>query len=427
MLSSRSGPTAAGAAALAARLAESGSAVEVVACDTAERQHTAGLIERIDRTGPALDAVFHAAGTNQVLPLDELTLAGLAEVAAAKAAGAANLHELTAERELTAFVLFSSGAAIWGSGQQAGYAAANAFLDGLAEHRRGRGLAAASVSWGLWGGGGMGQGEGGDRLQRLGLREMAPERAIESLAGIVDRPNATGTLTVADLDWARFAPVFTLHRPSALIGDLPEVRQALDADASARDGQDGPAHGTAQGGALGQQLHGLTPADQERMLTELIRAEAAAVLGHSSADEVEADRAFKDLGFDSLTAVELRNRLNTATGMKLPATLVFDYPTPELLADHVRTVMSPDEGTGSPSIINEIEQLQSALSAVAGDCELRDDVTRLLRGMLSNWIGTQRADEPASTDIEFQSATPDEVFSFLDQELGLPRSTPQTN
>ncbi|WP_312926480.1 type I polyketide synthase [Thermocatellispora tengchongensis] len=433
VLSSRSGPAATGSAALAATLAEAGAAVEVVACDTAHREPAAALLDRIDRSGPALTAVFHAAGTNDVTPLGDLTVAGLAETAAAKLAGAVNLDELTSGRELTAFVTFSSGAAIWGSAGQAAYAAANAFLDGLAEHRRGRGLAATSVSWGLWGGGGMGQGESGDRLQRLGLREMDPDLAIETLAGIIDASTgstgsaagetATATVTVADVDWARFAPVFTLHRPSALIADLPEVRQALSAHASEPDGQDdGRVEGT-----LRQQLNGLSRIEQERMLTDLVRAEAAAVLGHASMDVVEADRAFKDLGFDSLTAVELRNRLNKATGMRLPATLVFDYPTPEILAGHVRSAMNPGEGTESPSIITEIERLQSALAGVTSGFEMRDDVTRLLRGLLSNWIDTHGAEEPVSTDIEFQSATPDEVFSFLDQELGPPRSTPQTN
>ncbi|GAB1818701.1 beta-ketoacyl synthase N-terminal-like domain-containing protein [Herbidospora sp. RD11066] len=408
VLTSRSGPEARGSAALAARLAEAGTAVEVVACDTGARDQVAGLLARIDRSGPALTAVFHAAGTGQVVALDDLTVAGLAEVAAPKADGAAHLDELTSG--LDAFVTFSSGAAIWGSGQQAGYAAANAYLDGLAEHRRARGLAATSIAWGLWGGGGMGQ--DGDRLKRMGLRAMHPDRAIESLAAIMDEAGETATITVADLDWAGFAPVFTLHRPSPLIGDLPEVRQD---DAEPVD--DG----------LAQRLNGLSRNERDRMLTELVRAEAAAVLGHASIDEVEADRAFKDLGFDSLTAVELRNRLNRATGIRLPATLVFDYPTPEALAGHVRTALGPDEEDAEPSVITEIERLAATLSGLTSDFETRDDVTKLLRGMLSNWLDAHRADQPAGADIEFRSATPDEVFSFLDQELGLPRSTPQTN
>ncbi|HEV2634960.1 MAG TPA: SDR family NAD(P)-dependent oxidoreductase [Actinocrinis sp.] len=426
VLTSRSGPAAAGAGALAARLAETGSAVEILACDTAQRPAAATLLDRIDRTGPALAGVFHLAGTNQVRPLAELTAAALAEVAAAKTAGAANLDDLTADRALTAFVTFSSGAGVWGSGLQAGYAAANAYLDALAEHRRGRGLAATSVSWGLWGGGGMGQGEGGDRLQRLGLREMDPDLAIAALAAVIEAPAATAVesspgsaaATVADLDWARFAPVFTLHRASALIGDLPEVRQALTADTAGTGAPDAAAD---QGAALAQQLNGLSRAEQERMLTDLVRAEAAAVLGHASMAAVDADRAFKDLGFDSLTAVELRNRLTRATGLRLPATLVFDYPTPEVLAEHVRTAVHPGQGAGGPSIPAEIDRLQAALSAVPADSDQREDVTKLLRGLLSNWLGTTAAgtDLPATTDIEFDSATPDQVFSFLDQELGL--------
>ena len=429
VLSSRSGPAATGSAALAARLAEAGTSVEVVACDTAERAPTAGLLARIDRSGPALAAVFHVAGAGQTTPLDDLTIAGLAAVATAKVAGAVNLDELTAGRDLDAFVLFSSGAATWGSGLQAGYAAANAFLDGVAEHRRARGLVGTSVAWGLWGGGGMGHGEGGAQLQRLGLREMDPELAIQTLADIVDdaagdHPGGGATETVADLDWARFAPVFTLHRASALIGDLPEVRRALADDTSGSGDRD---DGAVDGTALARQLNGLSGVERERMLTDLVRAEAAAVLGYASMDAVEADRAFKDLGFDSLTAVELRNRLNSATGLKLPATLIFDYPTPEVLAGHVRTALSPEEGTGAPSIIAEIDRLRSTLSSATADLEMRDDVTKLLRGLLSNWIEMHRADRPDNSGIQFQSATPDEVFSFLDQELGLPPSAPQTN
>ncbi|HWN35115.1 MAG TPA: SDR family NAD(P)-dependent oxidoreductase, partial [Pseudonocardia sp.] len=327
VLVSRSGARATGLAERAARLATEGTAVAVVACDTADREQLAGLLDWIDRSGAPLRAVFHASGVAQAALVLDTTIDELATAAAAKTAGAAHLDALTADRELDAFVVFSSGAAIWGSRMQAAYAAANAYLDALAENRLARGLPATSVSWGLWGGGGMGHGEGGAQLQRLGLRDMDPELAVGALATVLD--HGEGLVTVADVDWARFAPVFTLHRPSALIGDLPQVRAALsDPDPG------GAAEGAAT--ALGQRLRGLDRAEQDRILTDLVRAEAALVLGHPTADAVEAGRAFKDVGFDSLTAVELRNRLTAATDLKLPATLVFDYPTPAALAEHLR-------------------------------------------------------------------------------------------
>jgi candicidin polyketide synthase FscB len=329
VLTSRSGPGAPGAAALAAGLAAAGTTAVIAACDSAERSALAGLLNRIGEDGgPPLRAVFHAAGAGVNGPLDGATVADLASVMAAKAAGAALLDELTADQELDAFVLFSSVAATWGSGHLHGYAAANAFLDAMAEHRANRGLAATSVAWGLWDGGGMGQGEGGVQLQRLGLRVMDPGLAMGALGQVLDA--GEHLVTVADVDWARFVPPFTLRRPSPLIEALPEVRQALTAAAAA-----GVPAGPADG-ELARRLAGLLRAGQERLLIDLVRTEAAAVLGHASGEVVEAGRAFKDMGFDSLTALELRNRLNTATGLHLPPTLVFDYPAPAALARHLR-------------------------------------------------------------------------------------------
>ena len=233
------------------------------------------------------------------------------------------------------FVLFSSIAATWGSGVQPGYAAANAYLDALAESRRSRGLAGASVAWGPWAGGGMTDREGAEQLQRRGLRLMDPGRLTRALGQVLD--GGETQVTVADVDWPRFAVPFTLRRPSPLIEDLPEVREAL-ADAA---GADAPgADGAAPPGTLA--LTGLSPAEQDRMLVNLVRAEAADVLGHASADAVEAGRAFSEMGFDSLTAVELRNRLNDATGLRLPATLLFDYPAPAAVAGFLRSQLAGD-------------------------------------------------------------------------------------
>jgi acyl transferase domain-containing protein/NADPH:quinone reductase-like Zn-dependent oxidoreductase/acyl carrier protein len=339
VLASRSGPAAFGAAGLVAGLAAAGVGAEVVVCDVAQRAQASGLLDRIAVAGPPLAAVLHAAGLVQDTALADTTTAELAAVVAAKASGAAYLDELTAGLDLEQFVLFSSIAATWGSGGQPGYAAANAFLDALAENRRARGLAATSVAWGPWDGGGMTDEEGADQLQRRGLTQMDPRLAVKALGQVLD--GAETLVTVADVDWARFAPPFTVRRSSPLIEGLPEVRQIL-ADISGDSGSAVPGAGSA----LGRELAGLPGTEQARRLVTLVRAEAAAVLGHRSAEAVPAGRAFKELGFDSLTAVELRRRLSVATGLRLPATLVFDYPSPAAVAEFMRAEVL---GTQAPA------------------------------------------------------------------------------
>ncbi len=355
--------------------------------------------------------MFHAAGNAPGLPVAEITAADLAGVLGVKAAGAAYLDELTADLDLEAFVLFSSGSAIWGSATVAGYAAANAYLDALAEHRRARQLSGTSIAWGSWGGGGLGTG-----LERLGVRGMAPELAIIALAQALDGDQVT--LTVADVDWTRFAPVFTLRRPSPLLSGVPEAAQALNVAADPGTGQD--MGRTAE--ALAKRLAGLPRTGQDRILTDLVRAEAAAVLGYPSPEAVEPARAFKDLGFDSVTALDLRNRLTAVTGAKLPATLVFDYPTPAAVAGCLRSELVAGDETRALPIIADLGKLESVLREMPEDPEIRDDITRTLRRILSNWIEAQHVGEPAvskeESGIAFGAATPDQVFAFLDKELG---------
>jgi acyl carrier protein len=406
VLASRSGPAAPGVAVLAADLAAAGTGVSVIACDIADRQELAGLMAGASTHGTPLTAVFHAAGAGQATTLADTSVTETAAVLAAKAAGAVWLDELTAGLDLDAFVVFSSISATWGSGGQPGYAAANAFLDGLIGQRRGRGLPGTSLAWGPWGGGGMAAGEAGVQLQRRGLRVMEPELAV----GVLGQALGCGEdmLTVADVDWDRFAPAFTMARPSPLISDLPEVRQALAA-------ADQPPAGTIP--ALAQRLAGVPGADQARVITNLIRAEAAAVLGHPSADDVEPGRAFRDLGFDSLTAVELRNRLTAATGLRLPATLVFDYPTPAVLADFLRAEIIQDEAEAPMPVFAELDQLESALSSVSADDSIRVDITARLQAILSKWVGVQYDSEVSTVGEKLKSATADEVFDFIDKEL----------
>jgi acyl transferase domain-containing protein/acyl carrier protein len=411
VLTSRSGPAAAGAATLAAALAAAGTGTEVLAGDTADRVQVAALLDRIAAAGPPLCAVLHAAGLVQDTALEASSLAELAAVAGAKAAGAACLDELTAGLRLERFVLFSSIAATWGSGGQPGYAAANAFLDALAEARRGRGLAGTSVAWGPWDGGGMTDREGGRQLRRRGLQPVDPAAALRALGQVLD--GGETQVTVAAVDWARFAPPFTLRRPSPLLDDLPEVGQALAAASAASDGQPDPGAGTA----LSQRLAALPEAERDRVLVNVIRAEAAAVLGHASAEGVAAGRAFRDLGFDSLTAIELRDRLTAVTGLRLPATLVFDYPTPDVLTGFLRA-----EGLGGQAapiaLTEEIDRLESLLSAAAPDEAARELVTGRLQGLLAKWGAPGAQQESHSVARKIESASDDEIFTFIHEELG---------
>ncbi|MGW2420706.1 type I polyketide synthase [Streptomyces sp. NPDC001709] len=320
VLTSRRGADAPGAAALRDELEALGARVTLAACDMADRDAVAALLAE-----HAFTAVVHAAGVADAGMVDATTPDAFAAALAAKAGGAAHLDELLGDRELDAFVLFSSISGVWGSGGQAAYAAGNAFLDALARQRRDRGLTATAVSWGPWADGGMVEdGDDEERLRRRGLRAMTPASAITALQRALDRDETV--LTVADVDWSRFIVPFTLGRPSPLLGDLPEVRATLAQDAAETG------HGS---GALAESLAGLSHEDRAHALVDLVRTHAAAVLGHRGAGAVEADRPFRDLGFDSLTAVELRNRINEATGLALPTTLVFDHPTAADLATHL--------------------------------------------------------------------------------------------
>ena len=350
VLTSRRGPDAPGAAELEAELAALGTRVTIAACDVADRDALAALLADLDEP---VRAVVHAAGLPQATPVLDTTPAGFAAVISGKVAGARNLDELLGD-DLDAFVLFSSNAGVWGSGGQGAYGAGNAYLDALAERRRTRGAAATSVAWGFWGGGGMaGDVELEDQLRRRGLREMAPEAAVEALCQALDADEVF--LAVADVDWARFAPGFTLSRRRPLIEDLPEVRALLEA-------AEEPA---AERPALARRVAELSETEGRRLLLDLVRGQAASVLGHDSATAVPAGRAFRDLGFDSLTAVEVRNRLNAATGLTLPATLVFDHPNPAALAVELHRVLLGRAGT---TAVTPVAAVDEPIAIVAMGC-----------------------------------------------------------
>ncbi|MEU6310055.1 type I polyketide synthase [Streptomyces sp. NPDC047014] len=338
LLTSRSGTAAEGADELVAELRELGAEVTVAACDVAERDRLAEALASVPEAFP-VTAVVHTAGVNRVAPLGDTTLAQWAEVVAAKADGARHLDELLAGHDLDAFVLFSSGAAVWGSAGQAAYAAANAYADALAADRRRRGLVATSVAWGSWAGGGMVGDDLARELARGGVLSMDPDRAIGALQQALDHDETA--LTVTDMDWARFAETFTAARRRPLLDEIPEAARPVAA---------GPAAG---GSPLAEKLAGLPEGERDRVLLDLVRTSAGLALGHAGADAVAPAKPFKDLGFDSLTAVDLRNRLAAATGVRLPATLVFDHPTPLAAAAALRSLLlgedRPAEAVSAPS------------------------------------------------------------------------------
>ncbi|MFD9677380.1 SDR family NAD(P)-dependent oxidoreductase, partial [Streptomyces sp. NPDC059981] len=336
-LTSRRGLEAPGAAELADELTSESVRVSVVACDVSDAGQVRALVEGLEQDGP-VRGVVHAAGVpGASVALAALGAAELAEVHAAKVLGARHLDALFSEpsraTELDAFVLFSSIAGVWGGAGQGAYAAANAALDALVQRRRAQGLVGASIAWGPWADGGMADAETVEHLRRRGLTAMAPDTAVGVLRGAA--AGAVADLTVVDADWARFTRLFASLRPSPLFAELLAATAPVQDRASA-SGRPGGA--PAEGATLRDRLAALGgDAERRQAVWDVVRGAVAAVLGHGPADEVEEHRAFRDLGFTSLSAVELRDALTTLTGLVLPVTLVFDHPTPGLIAEHVRT------------------------------------------------------------------------------------------
>ncbi len=421
LLVSRRGPAAEGVGELVAALSGLGAHVDVAACDIADRDALAKLLASIPAAHP-LVAVVHAAAALDDGVITALTPERLDTVLRPKADGALHLHELTKDLDLSAFVLFSSLAGVLGSAGAASYAAANAFLDGLARQRRAAGLPGTSLAWGLWtDNGGM-----GDRItdadrNRMGRSGVVPFTSAEGLALFdatltVDRP----VIVPVRLDVPGL-------RAMARAGLLPAVFRGLVGDTG------GPAEETAAAGtpALARRLAGMPEADQEKVLLDLVRNQAAAALGHANAARIEPTTAFRDIGFDSLTAVELRNRLKAATGLRLKPTLVFDHPNPVAIARLLHKDLVLDLAAESSPVLDELDRLEARLAALAPEDAVRDKVTARLKALLWKWTDTHQdaaantdgAGSGPGTDRDFDldridAATDDEMFDLIDQELG---------
>jgi pimaricinolide synthase PimS1 len=335
LLASRSGREAAGAEQLEAELVELGAEVTVAACDVADRAQLEALLGSIPAAHP-LGAVFHSAAVLDDGVLASLDAERLERVMRPKVDAAWHLHELTAEAGLSAFVLFSSAAGVLGGAAQANYAAANSFLDALAARRRADGEPASALAWGLWApvGSAIAAGvvrEEADRIaqqvrERLGFVPIAPEQGLAML---------DAALVLADAQLVPMAFDAAVLRGQAGTGTLPAVLRGLVRV---------PAKREREGASLAERLAAVPEAEREAVVLDLVRGHVAAVLGHPSAAAVDPERAFRDLGFDSLAAVELRNRLVAATGLALLPTLVFDYPSTVAIAGYLLAAVDPAEG-----------------------------------------------------------------------------------
>ncbi|CAL9654641.1 type I polyketide synthase [Streptomyces sp. enrichment culture] len=410
LLTSRRGPDAPGAAELERELTALGCRVTVAACDVADRAALTALLDGVPDDLP-LTAVVHTAGAVDLArPLTEVDADETVDLMHAKVVGAHHLHDLLGDRPLDAFVLFSSGAGVWGNGGQAPYAAANAHLDALAQRRRAAGLPATSIAWGAWAGGGMVDAEVAEQLLRRGVPAMEPRLAVRALREAV--ADGETTQVVADIRWDRFVPAYCAHGHRPLIDDVPEVRDLL---AGRHEEEAATAGDTAAATGLRGELAALPPAKRRRRLIDLVRTHVGTVLG--SHDGVRAGKAFRDMGFDSLTAVELRNRLGSALGTRLPATIVFDHPTPNALADHLEAELFPDTTSGT-TLDPRLREIEAAYRA-ATDPAARQELADALRGLLDSW--TTPTGEPAHTavDEELVGASDQDMFDLIDRELGI--------
>ncbi|WP_217198426.1 type I polyketide synthase [Streptomyces buecherae] len=414
LLVSRSGPRAAGADELAARLTDLGARVRIVAADVADPEAVATVLAGVAPEHP-LTGVVHAAGVLEDAVLTSQSADRLARVWGPKAGAAVVLHAATEGLDLGLFALFSSTAATLGSSGQANYAAANSFCDALAAHRQALGLPGVSIAWGLWG---DASGMTGhldeaalERMARSGIHPMSAERGL----GLLDAAVRHGAphLVAMDLDVRALAGQPALTLPAPLRG--------LTAS--------GPARRTA---AAGQPLTdwaghlAALPADeQHRVLLNLVLTHAAAALGHADPGRLHVERGFLEVGFDSLTAIELRNRLGSVTGLRLPTTLIFDHPNPVALAAHLHAELAPPAADPLPPLLGELERMEGALLALAQDAAAREALHERLRTTLTRLealgAGSAEPTEPAAEAAvsgKIQEATADEIFQFIDQDLG---------
>ncbi|MEY7974417.1 type I polyketide synthase, partial [Saccharomonospora xinjiangensis] len=366
VLTSRRGAAAPGAEDLADELRRLGAEVTLAACDVAERDALRRVLDEIPAEAP-LTGVVHTAGILDDTTIEALTPRQIRAVLDVKAQGAVNLHHLTRDHDLACFLLFSSAGATVGVPGQGNYAPGNVFLDALAEWRRAAGLPATSVAWGAWEASGMATGAVRDLFERHGTPALDPALALTALHQAVEHHETF--LCVADIRWERYLVAYTAARPSTLFDEVPEVRELIDRE---RLGASGPASAAA---TEIDRLRGLPARERDKHLADLVRSTVAVVLGHGSPEQVDPRRPFQEIGFDSVTSVELRNRLNGATGLRLPVTAIFDHPTPAALAAELAQGLLGTRDEPAVAVVNQrIAADDDPIAVVGMACRLPGDV-----------------------------------------------------
>jgi polyketide synthase 12 len=413
VLVSRRGLEAPGVAELVGRL---GARVTVVAADVGDPVAVGAVVAGIDPVHP-LTGVIHAAGVVDDGVVTGLTEERLAGVWRPKADGVAALHAATAGQRLSFFVAFSSVAATMGSAGQAGYAAANAYTEAFMARRRAAGLPGQSIAWGLWAETSAMTSHLTDtdhaRMRRGGLRPLRTAHAFALLDAAVG--DGRGHLVAADLDLAALAATPAEAVP-ALLRQLAPGGVGRPATAAAQ----------TRPGDLAARLAGMDAARRQSALLEVVRTQAATALGHADLGAVRPETSFKDMGFDSLTAVELRNRLSAVTGLRLPAAMVFDYPDPATLAGHLDSRLSPEipatpAAVAFDSVLEELAKLEGMLTALPGHGLDPKAVEARLEALLGSWKAAHGHQDGGNVAERLEMATADQVLEFIDSELGVAR------
>ncbi|SPF04005.1 Beta-ketoacyl-acyl-carrier-protein synthase I [Streptomyces sp. MA5143a] len=407
LLVSRRGAATPGADALAAGLAERGVDVWIEACDTTDREALTALLATVPESAP-LTGVVHAAGVLDDGVVTTLTPERVSAVLRPKVDAAWNLHELTEDLDLDVFVLYSSLAGLLGGPGQGNYAAANAYLDALAQHRAAGHRAGLSLAWGLWEQGGSMTGRLSEadrqRLARGGLVPLTAEDGMALFDAALHGCEAVSVPVRLDLGALR-AQAEQGALPALFHGLVQHTRRAANSEGDTADG-------------LAQRLAKAGRADQERILRDLVTAETATALGHASADAVNPALPFSDIGFDSLTAVELRNRLTAATGVKLPATLIFDHPTPNAVLALLIAELGQDVDDVAV-LLAGLDGIEAGLASIEpGEAE-HAQVRKRLEALVAQWDAL--GDSVATADggeVDLDAATDEEMFELIDSEFG---------